>query len=397
MSPPRESYRRLFLRFLRFGLLAWGGPVPQIARIRHELVDTERWISSQRFNRVLAVYQALPGPEATELCVYFGMLSRGRLGGLIAGLAFMMPGFLIMLLFSILYVAYGSTVNTLKPISYAIQPVVVALIVRAVHRIGEHAIHQDRWLLGIVLLTGIATLLQQEFWITLPAAGLIYILAQRGIYLIAIGTGAALMMAAAMFSPALHQAIEPVPVSHTAASLPGLLLSGLKAGLLTFGGAYTVIPFLQQDAVVNGGWITNQQFLDGIALSGVLPGPLVIVGTFIGYLAGGFWGAIALTTGIFLPAFGFTLIGHNYLEKLVENTALHHFLDGVTAGVVGVIAATTVHLAQTALVSPLTCLFFAISLIILYRWKSSASVPVVVLGAGVLGYLLSVLGVQIVK
>jgi len=386
------------LRFLRFGLLAWGGPVPQIARIRHELVDEERWISSQRFNRVLAVYQALPGPEATELCVYFGMLSRGRLGGLIAGLAFMLPGFLLMLLLSFLYAAYGGTTNTLKPIFLAMQPVVVALIVRAVHRIGEHAVHHSGWLLGIAVLVGITTLLHLDFWLTLPAAGLIYILVQKQVYVPAIAVGTALLIAAVMLAPPnVSSVLEAAPAAHTAATVPILLLSGLKAGLLTFGGAYTVIPFLRQDAVVNGGWITNQQFLDGIALSGMLPAPLVIVGTFVGYLAGGFWGAIALTTGIFLPAFGFTLIGHNYLEKLVENTALHGFLDGVTAGVVGVIAATTIHLALAALTSPLACLFFAVALILFYRWKSKASVPVVVLCAGLFGYLLSVFGVQIVR
>jgi chromate transporter len=397
MNIPHESYRRLFMRFLRFGLLAWGGPVPQIARIRQEFVDEERWISSQRFNRVLAVYQALPGPEATELCVYFGMLARGRLGGLLAGLAFMMPGFLLMLLFSWLYFSYSGTVTALKPVFWAMQPVVVALIVRAVHRIGEHAVHHSAWLLGIAVLVGITSFLYLDFWITLPIAGLLYILVQRQAYPFAIPVGVALMVLAIMLQPAQPSGIEQISIAHADASVPILLLSGLKAGLLTFGGAYTVIPFLQQDAVINGGWITNQQFLDGIALSGILPAPLVIVGTFVGYLAGGLWGALALTLGIFLPAFSFTLIGHTFLEKMVENSSLHNFLDGVTAGVVGVIAATTISLARTALISPLACVFFGIALIILYRWKSKAAVPVVVLAAGLLGYLISELGIQIVK
>ena len=104
---PAETLLRLFLRFLRFGALAWGGPVVQIAMLRQELVDEERWISSEQFNRVLAVYQVLPGPEAHEMCVYFGMLSRGRLGGLLAGLGFMLPGFVLMFLLSWLYVRYG--------------------------------------------------------------------------------------------------------------------------------------------------------------------------------------------------------------------------------------------------------------------------------------------------
>src|SRR5215211_4971630 len=108
-APPRESYSKLFLRFLRFGFLAWGGPVAQIAMIRRELVDEEHWISNERFNRTLAIYQVLPGPEAHELCVYFGYLARGRMGGLLAGLGFMLPGFMLMLVLSWFYVRYGIT------------------------------------------------------------------------------------------------------------------------------------------------------------------------------------------------------------------------------------------------------------------------------------------------
>src|SRR4028118_385032 len=107
MTPPREPYGKLFLRFLRFGFLAWGGPVAQIAMIRQELVEDEHWITKERFNRALAVYQVLPGPEAHELCVYFGMLARGRVGGLLAGLGFMLPGLVLVLLLSWFYVTFG--------------------------------------------------------------------------------------------------------------------------------------------------------------------------------------------------------------------------------------------------------------------------------------------------
>src|SRR5829696_59207 len=143
---PHESYGRLFLRFVRFGLLAWGGPVAQIAMIRQELVEEEHWISRERFNRTLAVYQVLPGPEAHELCVYFGMLSRGRLGGLLAGLGFMLPGFMLMFVLSWLYVAYGASSSLFMAVFQGMQPAVAALIARAIHRIGGHALHDDRWL-----------------------------------------------------------------------------------------------------------------------------------------------------------------------------------------------------------------------------------------------------------
>lgn len=137
---PRESWLRLFLRFLRFGAVAWGGPVAQIAMIRQELVDEERWISSEHFNRVLAVYQVLPGPEAHELCVYFGMRSRGRWGGVLAGLGFMLPGFVLMFVLSWTYVHYGLQMQGVAAMFAAVQVAVAALIVRAVIYIGGHVV-----------------------------------------------------------------------------------------------------------------------------------------------------------------------------------------------------------------------------------------------------------------
>src|SRR5215207_5166689 len=135
---PHESYPKLFWRFLKFGLLAWGGPVAQIAMIRQELVDEECWITSERFNRVLAVYQVLPGPEAHELCVYFGYLARGRLGGVLSGLGFMLPGFALMLALSWAYVRFGIAAIAPAGLFYGFQAAVLALIIRAVYRIGRH-------------------------------------------------------------------------------------------------------------------------------------------------------------------------------------------------------------------------------------------------------------------
>ena len=167
-------------------------------------------------------------------------------------------------------------------------------------------------------------------------------------------------------------------LSRTAPSIFSLFGYGLRSGLLTFGGAYTVIPFLQRDAVVVGGWMTNAQFMDGLALSGILPAPLIIFATFIGYLGGGTLGALIITVGIFLPAFAFTLIGYKYLEMLVNNKSLQNFLDGVTAGVVGLIAATTLNLLRTAITSLPTFGIFALALFILYLWKAKFAVAVVV-------------------
>jgi chromate transporter len=374
-SIPEEPYPRLFLRFLRFGLLAWGGPVAQIAMIRQELVEEERWLSRERFNRVLAVYQVLPGPEAHELCVYFGMLSRGRPGGILAGLGFMLPGFLLMFAISALYVAYNPYVSLFDGIFWGFQTAVAALIVRAIYLIGRHAV-TNRWLWGIAILTGIAQLYQISFFISLGLAGLTYVLVNRRPSSVPVPALVAVPLA---FLP-LAASVIP--------TLPALFGYGLRSGLLTFGGAYTVIPFLQHDAVIAGGWMTNEQFLDGLALSSILPAPLIIFSTFVGYLGGGPLGALALTAGIFLPAFLFTLIGHQYLERLIHNPTIHSFLDGVTAGVVGLIAATTIGILQTAITGMPALVMFLAAFLVLFFWKAKIAVAVVMLTAGFLGLLI---------
>lgn len=391
VNVPQESLFKLFLRFLRFGFLAWGGPVAQIAMIRHELVDEGKWITPERFNRVLAVYQVLPGPEAHELCVYFGMIARGRIGAFLAGLGFMMPGFLLMFVLSWFYVTYGINSPIFQSVFLGMQPAVAALIVRAVHRIGGHALHQNKWLWGIAFFAAFAQLLNFNFLITLLIAGLLYALASRGQTRLALGLGVASVFSVLYLTfgftsaPAIAdttQAITSSPVN-----LLTLFFSGLRAGLLTFGGAYTSIPFIQHDAVTVGGWMTNAQFLDGLALSGLLPAPLIIFSTFVGYLGGGPLGAIALTLGVFAPAFLFTIIGHDYLEKLVENQSAHAFLDGVTAGVVGLISATALGILSETVIGLNAWIVFALALIILFISKSKWTTAWIVLAAGLFGWL----------
>ncbi len=371
-APPREPLGSLFLRFLKFGLLAWGGPVAQIAMIREELVERGRWITAERFNRVLAIYQALPGPEAHELCVYFGTLARGRLGGVLAGLGFMLPGFLLMFGLSAIYASHGMDSPLIVAAFHGLQAAVVALVVRALIRIGGHAL-TDRWLWLIAGLAGAAHLLGVNFLLSLALAGTAYAVLKRSGSLASSSLGSFLPL---LLLPAAALALPPIA---------DLFLCGLRSGLLTFGGAYTVIPFLQHDAVVRGAWMTNDQFLDGLALSSMLPAPLVIFATFVGYVGGGPMGSLALTAGIFLPAFSFTLIGHSYFERLVTNRSTHAFLDGVTAGVIGLMAATSLLLMREGLAGLPSIAIFLTALLVLYRWKSKLAVPVVVLGAGLVG------------
>jgi len=321
------------------------------------------------------------------------MLSRGRPGAFLAGLAFMLPGFVLMFTLSWFYITYGLHSPLFQAVFLGMQPAVAALIVRAVHRIGGHALHTDRWLWGIALLAGVAQLLGANFLIILLVAGFMYTLAQRGKTQWTLRVGfvfiAWLVVMAAGLIPLLTPQTTPASsITSTGSASPmDLLLSGLRAGLLTFGGAYTAIPFLQHDAVQIGGWLTNAQFLDGLALSGLLPAPLIIFSTFIGYLGGGPLGAIAITLGIFTPAFAFTMIGHDYVERLVENTAVHAFLDGVTAGVVGLIAATALGILSETLIGIHAWVIFALGLLTLFQSKAKWTIAVVILSAGVYGLI----------
>ncbi|MBA3478031.1 MAG: chromate efflux transporter [Lautropia sp.] len=393
---PTEPLDRLFLRFLKFGSLAWGGPVAQIAMIRQELVAEEKWVSPQHFNRVLAMYQVLPGPEAHELCVYFGMLSRGRIGGILAGLGFMLPGFVLMFLLSWLYVRYDlKTTGTFVVVFAAVQAAVAALIVRAVHRIGGHVL-ADRWLWIIAIVATVAQLSGVHFAITLVAGGLAYVLAKQGwptvagVLIAACAAGVIALLAYNNFELApMAGRIAQEGAGQAERSLWDLFISGLKAGMLTFGGAYTVIPFLQEDAVADGAWMTNTQFLDGLALSSLLPAPLIIFATVIGYLGGGAAGAIVLTLGIFLPAFAFTLLAHDPLERFVSQPRIREFLEGVTAAVVGLIAGTTIALMMVSIVSIPTGIVFAVALAALFYFKAKLVIPLVVAGAALAGYLFS--------
>ena len=389
-QPP--SLFAIFARFLRFGLLAWGGPVAQIAMVKRELVEEEKWLAPERFNRLLAIYQVLPGPEAHELCVHLGMMKRGRLGGLLAGLGFLLPGLLLTLAIAWLYKRLDLHQPLIEAIFIGVQIGVIALIVRAGHRIADHTL-ADPWLWAVAAASAICSWLGVSFWIVLPAAGFIYTFVAGRRFAIAV---LALIAVAAIgwWSTQTTELAGPVGIVGLVAAgsvgAPALFVSGLKAGLLTFGGAYTAIPFVRDDAVGRG-WVSDGQFLDSLALTSVIPAPLIIFATFVGYLAGGLGGALAITAGIFLPAFGFALLFYDRLERVIEDERLHRLLEGVAAGVVGLIAVTALQLGWNVAGSvpslAVGAAIFAASLALLYLWKSKLNLPAVILGTAAAGAL----------
>jgi chromate transporter len=363
----------IFGRFLRFGLLAWGGPAAQIAMIKRECVDEERWVSEATFKKTLAVYQVLPGPEAHELCVYFGRIRGGKLGAFLAGLGFMLPGFVLMLALSVLYVE-ANLAGHLDELFYGLTAAVGAIVARALVRLSRTFITDVPLAVIAVIGFGLTLWLDVTFVIVLLGAGLAYELwtnAQRWTHRansIALGPVALVVAGAISFS-----------LGAT------IFWEGLKAGLLTFGGAFTVIPFLQESSVDVHHWLTDSQFVDGLAMSGILPAPLIIFSTFVGYIAGGLVGALVITFGIFLPAFVFPIFFHRGLVAVAENPRIRPFLLGVAAGVIGLIAAVTVEIVDTSVVDLYTAALAVGAFAVLMRWHGKLTVLYVVLSCGLIG------------
>jgi chromate transporter len=381
-SESHDSPFAIFLRFLKFGALAWGGPAAQIAMIKHECVDEEHWVSEESFKKTLAVFQILPGPEAHELCVYFGRLRGGKLGGFLAGLGFMLPGFVLMLALSILYVE-ANLAGHLDELFYGLTAAVGAVVARAVVRLSRTFVTDIP--LALIAVGGFALTLfgEANFVLVLVGAGLAYELWTNA------GRWTRRANSLSLGPAVLVVLAGTVTVPLTAS----IFWEGLKAGLLTFGGAFTVIPFLQQSSVDIHHWLTNSQFVDGLAMSGVLPAPLIIFSTFVGYVAGGLTGALVMTLGIFLPAFVFPIFFHRQLVAVAHNVRLHPFLLGVAGGVIGLIAAVTVQIVDTSVVDVPTALLAIGAFLALNRWHGKLTVVYVVLGCGLIGVALQLSGI----
>jgi len=337
------SWREVFSYFLFLGFVNIGGPVAQITMMFNHMVEKRRWLSKDRFIKIMAFCHMLPGPEALQLAIYVGYLKRKLWGGILAGLTFILPGAVVMIVLSWLYVRYGKLPQVMDAL-YLLKPAVLGIIGAGIIKLGGAAI---RNLFLAVLLVGAFVGMRFagiNFLLILLIAGLLNLIFERG---------SALLKKAA---PTL-----PVMLVGTSALLPfsdsrlfQIVWLFLKTGLLSFGGAYASLVFVQRGAVAQYHWLSDGQLLDGVALSVATPGPFMLFTTFVGYAAGGIPGALLATFFVFLPSFVFVIGGVHYVEKVRENRALQAFLAGVSAAVVGVIAVVSLDLIPEALIDWVT-------------------------------------------
>lgn len=357
--PSTRNLITIFFTFLAFGARAFGGPAVQIQALAEDFVARRDWLDDARFRRALGVYQVLPGPEAHEMCCYIGTVRGGRLGGIAAGLGFMLPGLLLMLVASALYDAVDLTAAPIAGAMASMQIAASALILRASWRLIAPLSYS--WL-GLVALAA-------------SVAGLV-LATTRADPLLA--------------THAAHATVaSPTPLA--------LFGHGLTAGLVTFGGAYTAIPYVGSVAAGTNGWMTQESCLDGIAIASVLPAPLVIFGTFVGWRGAGLSGALAFTAGIFLPAFSFTFFGFNFFERLVAWPAARRALDVLSALAIGLVAGAAIGFAfettggyarRPVFFGAWTAPLIALVVVLLFRTRGRMAVPATVLIAAALGALL---------
>ena len=345
MPPARE----VFLYFLLLGFINIGGPVAQITMMYNKMVERSHWLTKDRFVRIMGFAHMLPGPEALQLAIYVGYLKKGVLGGILAGLTFIIPGALVMILLSYLYVTYG-TLPQVNDVLYILKPAVLGIIAAGIIKLGRAAI-KNIWLAAILVMAILAMyFFKVDFLIVLLIAGLAYLL---------------LMERLPRRKPA--PAIMPVLIAGLAGSATfaenhwfQMIWLFLKTGLFSFGGAYASLAFLQRGAVDQYHWLTAPQLLDGVALSVATPGPFMLFTTFAGYLAGGLKGAVIATIFVFLPSFVLVLLGAKYIEQVQNNRFVQAFLAGVSAAVVGVILVVSLELIPGAIVDPLSVVIVAL-------------------------------------
>jgi chromate transporter len=439
-SPPRAPTRAEAFRYwFRLGWISFGGPAGQIAIMHRDLVEEKCWISERRFLHALNFCMLLPGPEAMQLATYIGWLIHRTWGGLVAGILFVLPSLAILIALSWVYLAYGR-VPAVAGVLYGIKPAVVAIVLHAAWRIGTRALkHPLLWLIAAAAFVAIFVF-GAPFPAIIAAAALVGAIGGR-VAPAAFALGAGHAEGQSAHPPALIDDETPSPAHarHSPARLAAVVVAfvviwaaawgalawhfGLdgtlpqmgefftKAAFLTFGGAYAVLPYVYQGAVLTHGWLSPAEMIDGLALGETTPGPLIMIVAFVGFLGGwksalfgpdllfgaGAAGACVATFFTFLPSYLFILAGAPLIESTHGQLRFTAPLTGITAAVVGVIVNLALFFAWHVLwprgwqagniaggVDPLALLIGAVAAVALFRFK--AGVIPVILACGAAGW-----------
>jgi chromate transporter len=370
--------------FLKLGAIAFGGPAAHIAMMEDEVVSRRRWLTRDEFLDLLGAANLIPGPNSTELAIHIGHRKAGWTGLLVAGSCFILPAAFIVTAIAWAYVRYGSLPET-NAILYGVKPVIIAIILQALWGLGTTAL-KTGWLAMVGATGMVLGFLGGHELAIIFGGGLVAGFARRlkawrrrgGRYILAIIQGAPL--------PLFAQMTTTTGGAAASFGLWTLFLFFLKVGSVLFGSGYVLLAFLRADLVERWHWLTEAQLLDAISVGQVTPGPVFTTATFIGYVLGGYTGAVVATAGIFLPAFFFVAVSGPLVPRIRRSETAGAFLDGVNAASLSLMAVVTWQLGRAALGDWLTFALLIASLVLLTRYRLNSAW--LVLGGAITGLLL---------
>lgn len=359
--------------FLRLGTFGFGGPIALAGYMQRDLVEERRWVTKDEYVKGLALAQLAPGPLAAQLAIYLGWARGGVLGATLVAIAFVLPSFVMVIAISVAYVRFGG-LAWMQAAFYGIGAAVIAIILRSAYKLVRLTLGRD-WLLWTIFATNaIATAVLEAEVVSLI-----------------LGSGVAALAWKSRRQKNAGRATSAFILLPSAFAFGGpqgttLFWFFTKAGAFVFGSGLAIVPFLYGGVVREHGWLTDQQFLDAVAVAMITPGPVVITVAFIGYLVQGFGGAVLAALGVFLPCYLFTVIPAPFFERFADNPRLKAFVDGVTAAATGAIAGAVYVLARRAIIDIPTILIFAATLACLV-WLKRVPEPAVIAVVGIASIL----------
>lgn len=386
MINPKYTLRELTLYFLKLGTIGFGGPVALVGYMHKDLVEKRKWISEDEYKQGLALAQLAPGPLAAQLGIYLGFVHYRILGATLAGFAFILPSFIMVIALGIVY-KLCEGLSWIQAVFYGVGAAVIGIIAISSYKltvksIGKFSFESFRanWLLWLFFITTLTVtyITQQEPVLLFIAIGFFYmIIKNRPKWLNFRSINSILLLQVSFWD------YEP-------STLTKIAIFFAKAGTFVFGSGLAIVPFLHSGVVTENHWLTEQQFLDSVAVAMITPGPVVITVGFIGYLVNGFLGALVAALATFLPCYLFTIAMAPYFHKIAENNSIKAFVDGITAAVVGALVGSVFVIASRTIIDIPTLLIAVITILTLLYSKKIQE-PFVILIAAVLGILIKII------
>jgi len=368
------SLKELVVYFLKLGTIGFGGPVALVGYMHRDLVEKRNWITEEDYREGLALAQLAPGPLAAQLAIYIGYVHYRIIGATVAGIAFVIPSFIMVLLLGYAYVAAGG-LPWMQALFYGIGAAVIGIIAVSSYKLSKKSLGKQ-WLLWIIAtVLAVTTFLTEteNIWLIL-GGGVVLWLYKSGFKWKQSANTIILM-------PVLSQISLNIWANAKLAQIAWFFL---KAGAFVFGSGLAIVPFLYGGVVKEYQWLNEQQFLDAVAVAMITPGPVVITVGFIGYLVSGFPGACVAALATFIPCYLFTIIPAPYFKKYGKHQGIKAFVDGVTAAAIGAIIGAVFVLAKRQL-SDVTSIVMAVAtIVILLRFKKVPE-PLVILAAAIAG------------